>query len=251
LTTIAKETIKLPDILKDSYKRLEDVLNKKTNSRGLHLLTGDSEIEKFYYAKIWAKQYEKELIYLDVEKLLLSPDKLDEAEMYISKKKPCLVYFKNLINLLHNYKNPENSRAQKIMSLIEKFQNDSRITMLGTISLDAMDIRDDLPTIQKIISEDLSEIIISKINFGELTAKQKQKIYSYFELKLKDDREVAIDGLEEFFDATEKMTNLTFTCYILEYMSLSLLAMGKLITHELYTNLLKRKETENKLINHA
>jgi hypothetical protein len=214
-------------------------------------LTGDSEVEKFYYAKIWAKQNEKELIYLDVEKLLLSPDKLDEAEIYITKKKPCLVYFKNLINLLHNYKNPENFRAHKIMSLIEKFQNDSRITMLGTISLDAMDIRDDLPNIQKIISEELDEIIVSKINYGELTAKQKQKIYSFFELKLKDDREIAIDGLEEFYDATEKMTNLTFSCYLLEYMSLSLLSMGKLIAHESYINFLKRKETPIKLINHA
>ncbi len=233
------EKMSVPDFLMDAYKKTDELLSSKTLMTGMRLITGAMETEKYFLVRAVAANLKLPVIFVDIPKLLMSPDKIDEIDILINKNRPCILFLSNCVPLIQAMDDTTNKRVVKFWSIIKKLINDSRIKIIATIAVDAIDLRDSSPELFEQIKVLPNNIFSSKINVDKYTAKQKQKIFNHYELSIRDDRESGLEGFEDILDITEDYSNIKFLNYLLDYMKFSLLTHGKLMPLDEYTEFMQ------------
>ncbi len=234
---VNKDDIVVPHFLNDNFKKIEDLLNAKAAKPGMILVTGEVEAEKYFLLRAAVSSAEKTLVYANIPKLLMSPGKIDEIESVLNDYKPCVLFLAECTALIQSLDNDANKRTDKLWAILKRFINDSRVKIIATIGKDSVELRDASPEVFERIKTIPNEYFSTKINIEKLTAKQKQKIFNYYELRIKDERTSELEGIDEILDETEDYSHIKFLGFLLEYMKLSLLSHGRLIALDDYKSL--------------
>jgi hypothetical protein len=138
---------------------------------------------------------------------------------------------------LHSALVENKRRAVRLAEILKKYNDDLRVTVIASLNIDSIDLRDNDSPLQELVNQIPNKEFASIVNIGHLSAREKQKIYNQYELKLNDDREVAIQDVADVLNITEGFSNTEYLSYLLSYMKSSLLSYGKFIPIEAYQEL--------------
>ncbi len=221
----------LPTILEANYTNFANQAQKSKSK--MLLITGKSEIEKIYYAELLAKELKRKFIYLNGSTLILSPDKMNEILPLINDNQSYLIYIENIFEILKDSLNTNqvenNYRIEQFNKILYKLQHNPKAIVLTTIPIDLVDIYDNHPELAALIKDLPDERFSTNIDMGAANARFKQKVYSHYEIQLRDNRDFSALKLEELLYKTEDMSPIEFVDYFLQYLRISLLTEGKLL----------------------
>ncbi len=221
----------LPQILESNYNDLVTQIQKLKNQ--MLLITGKAEIEKIYLTNLVAKELKRTFIHINAATLILSPDQMDKVLPLINDSQSFLIYIENVFEMLTNPSNPENNyRLKKFNDIIHKLQQHPRALVIASLPLDLVDLYDNYPEIAALVKNLPNDQFKASINMGTASARFKQKVYSHYEVRLKDDRDFSALKFDELLYQTEDLSSVEFLDYFLQYLSTSLLTEGKLMPLE-------------------
>lgn len=218
----------LPETLENNYNSFLSQI-QKLNSQML-LITGKAELEKIVLAELVAKELKRTFIHVNVSALILSPDQLDKTLSLINERQNYLIYLENIFEVLTN--NETNNRIKKFNEIVRKLQYNPRVIMVASITQDLVDIYDIYPELTDLIRKLPNEQFKASIDVSLANARFKQKVYSHYEIKLKDDRDFTDFKFDQLLYQTENLSAIEFLNYFLDYLSTSLLTAGKLLPIE-------------------
>jgi hypothetical protein len=143
----------------------------------------------------------------------------------------------NYVSLLG--KGESNKRLETLRDLLRGLYTDSRVSLVASLPIDSIDLRDQYAEISNYIEAVFSAGFLGTVNLGPISARERQKIFSHYELCLDEKREVELGGVEDILNVTEGFSNSKYLLYLLKYMKSSLLSHGKIIPVEAYDQIVK------------
>jgi hypothetical protein len=230
----------IPEFLQDDFEKFKASFEKKFSKPGIRLLIGDSEIEKYYLLKAIMAKTSRTLIYIDVKQIVLSPVRLDDLESIINASKPCVLYLADVSEFFKLLKNEPGKRELKFINILKKYFNDSRVSLYASIPMESIDIRTNEVELFEFINDTKNTYISEQISICEMTAGQKQKIFNNYEMKIGEQREVALEGFDVVLDSTKDFSKVKYLDFLLNYMQSSLLSKGELMPLHNYKSALQK-----------
>jgi hypothetical protein len=116
------------------------------------------------------------------------------------------------------------------LAILQKFYRDSKVSLLASLNLETVELRDDDPDLYALLKDASNDNIYATEDIGVVSARFKQKLFNYYESKLNENREPSALKLDDLLDASEGFSSLQYLGYLLSFIKVSLLTSGKIMS---------------------
>lgn len=231
------QSIEIPEFLDEEYNKVKTFITSRSQG-GLKLLTGIGRQEKRIFLQQIAVEQKKSLISIDVKKIILSPDKIEELQGILRKNRSSIIVLNNFLELMKSWDNPSRI-VEKFLTILKAYYNDSQVELISIIHMENADIRDVYDEMAHMIKKIPNDYFAKQENVGIVNSRYKQKIFTYCESKLDEQRSVSSLSLPDVLDYTEGSSCLEFLVFFMVYLKNSLLITGQVMNVPAYMEITK------------
>lgn len=240
-----KPEVIVPKSLEPCYNKLSNCLSKQAspNEEGAEvqgggvIIGGDSEFDKLYLIKALAHNRSWSFVYIDLNKILYKNDLDAVISLLENTPKPYIAYLVDISPFLGVSKANDDDMTQsllaKLKKIIERYSVDP---MFFAAAAAPGDIFDDSGLLKPKFSEICRDLLPHAYELESASQEFKLQTLSYYLDKLADNRELANFNIKSFMNGTEHMQNIEFVSFALDYIKVSLLVFGRLISIDQYRN---------------
>ncbi len=225
------QEIIVPLCLKRNYENLRKQTITEAGmfkpSKNIKLIAGDSVETKLFLIRALVASTKRHFIYIDFRKLILSPDLVSELTKEVQINKPCVIFVRNLIDILELSSDHRLSKKiETAMATLKKICQIGGIDLIAESSMSFIDTRRKYGNDFEVIDE------ICATGYRE-----RKELYRFYDFILSNDREANVFDIDNFIEATSKLSTMAYISKLLQYLKISLLTAGTLISIGEYNKL--------------
>lgn len=235
----SKKTMSIPAELNGEYHALEQIffngseIKNDKNTGTIHVISGNAEEEKLFLLRALAANNNIAFAYIDSHQVLSSSDVMMTLGNTLNNSKPCIVYFDNLDTTLSKPLNKIQASNQKeINNIVKELGIIPNMFFIGNISYNKENIKTTNPNLHKNIngSSHGDFKIFHEIRKPDM--KDRRRVFQNYQQKLQDKRILDSEGfsVDALLGATEGFSYIDFQIFLDEYMQISLLMHGCLVS---------------------
>ena len=244
----SKEKFPIPKVLLDDYRMLENIfkgmgkMNKKTGeyNSGITLITGNAENDKLYLARAVAANNHNSFVYLSSSSYKNIP--IEESVVLhkrIMETEPCVFFVEDFASTLNSFLTigSVGDLAYKLMDMTKKLSREENIFVVVTMNKSSSELEDEFSIFKEYFKSIPNAAFCKKISIDKPSNEKKQMIFSFYENRLKKDRNPNNVNFDEIIKETEMLSTSEFLSFLLSYFRTSLLIRGQLIPISDFRNL--------------